>query len=192
VQNILLPPSSPAEGESPARPPEELVHLSPAELGELKRLGAGTDLARVEAIIRILMSALEEIGRSPSARIVLELALVRAAHSGEILSLDRILSRVESLEKRLSNPEPGAPAPGPKRTPSAPPAPEKPSRPAAPESPGLSRKDGPAFLSFLRERQHFLADYLEIVDPVSPDASELRISFRATPSWSSTPGTRKT
>jgi DNA polymerase-3 subunit gamma/tau len=183
VQKILLPAAAPAgETESPNRPPEELVHLSPAELDELKRLGAEADLARVDAIIRILMSALEEIGRSPSARIVLELALVRAAHSGDILSLERILTRIESLEKRLSNPGPGGgPAPGPNRPADAPAVPAKPSRPAAPESPAPSRKDGPAFLSFLRERRHFLADFLEILDPVGPDTSDLRISLSGNP-----------
>jgi len=182
VQKILLPASAPAgETESPNRPPEELVHLSPAELDELKRLGAEADLARVETIIRILMSALEEIGRSPSARIVLELALVRAAHSGDILSLERILTRIESLEKRLSNPGPGAPVPGPNRSEDAPAVTAKTSRPAVPESPAPSRKDGPAFLSFLRERRHFLADFLEILDPVGPDTSDLRISLSGNP-----------
>ncbi|MDD5223454.1 MAG: DNA polymerase III subunit gamma/tau [bacterium] len=180
VQKILFPAAG-AATEASSRPPEELVHLSPAELDELKRLGAEVDLARVEAIIRILMSALEEIGRSPSARIILELALVRAAHSGDILSLDRILTRIDSLEKRLSNPDPGAPAPGPKRPEEAQTVTARPSRPAAPEPPAPSRKDGHAFLSFLRERHHFLADFLEILDPVGPDTSDLRISLSGNP-----------
>ena len=159
VSQILLPEATRAEEtESPDRPPDELIHLSPAEILELKRLGQMVDLARVEAIIRILMSALEEIGRAPSTRIVLELALIRAARSGEILSLEVILNRIESLEKRLSLPNPGNPAPA-----------------------GPGRKDGPAFISFLHERGHFLADFLEILDPVKPDTSALRISLSGNP-----------
>ena len=55
------------------------------------------------------------------------------------------------------------------------------SPPAAPDAPAPSRKDGPAFLSFLRERHHFLADFLEILDPVGPSTSDLRISLSGNP-----------
>ena len=49
------------------------------------------------------MAEEENIRRSQNARIPMEAVLVRMAHIEPLIPIDEVLSRMEDLEKRLSN-----------------------------------------------------------------------------------------
>jgi len=168
VISILPPDQLPGEEQDhPVRPPDELAHLSPEEIAALARLGRSLELERLEMIIRILLSAIEEMGRSPSRRTVLELALIRAARTQRLLPLDQILRRLESLEKRLREPFPGS-AP-PERPAGTGPAPEEPDGPIEPDEPppeplsetAASPGEWSGLISFITESRPMLAYILE-------------------------------
>ena len=166
--------------DHPLRTPDELAHLSPEEITDLTRLRESLELERTEAIIRILLSALEEMGRSPSRRTVLELALIRAARTQRILPLDQILSRLESLEKRLRE---GNPEPSPSENPPRPSPRKTRERETPPAAPGTAAppEEWSAFLSSLQESRPMLANVMEACGFIEITEKEARFSLPDNP-----------
>jgi len=134
---------------------EDTVRLIDLPVEETQALG---DLAReagVEAVQRrfdILSSATDEIARSDTPELVLEMALVRMARVRPFVPVDALVERLLDLERRVMSgriagrgaaaPKPaGRPAPAPRPRAAAPPPPRKP--PIAEEPPPPVAKEPP-------------------------------------------------
>lgn len=127
-------------GKNPSAFLDELIHhfrsLLFVKLGQKSnpKLQASSDLYREEQLIdliEMLVVAQQELKHAPSVQVALEMLLVQVVRSHKQFALDELITRLESLEKKLSSPDQKAPK---KRTPelqktvaqTPPPPPKKP------------------------------------------------------------------
>jgi len=115
--------------------PALLTDLPDTEVQETMRqagLRSGDDLQR---LFRLAQTSVEEIRKSILPTVMLEMTLVKMATLPDATPVDQLIARLEAMERRLGG-SGGAPASGPRPTPSAS-AGAAPSRPAmAPQAPG--------------------------------------------------------
>jgi DNA polymerase-3 subunit gamma/tau len=131
--------------------PAEMLDLVGEELKELKALAAEASLDDLQRIVTLLMKTQTELVNSNFPLLTLEMSLIRLATLAPTQDLAKLISHIESLEKRLAttplpktqhpaqrptpNPTPNAsPAPVPAPTtpiPSSDPPPKKPEAPVA-------------------------------------------------------------
>ncbi|MDX2021453.1 MAG: DNA polymerase III subunit gamma/tau [Deltaproteobacteria bacterium] len=115
--------------------PEDVVDLTGEEIVEAKALAKQLTPGLIQTLFERWARAVEEGGKSPSARLVYEMALVDLCLAEPLLPLGDLLGRLEGLETRLAGGAPppagGPPAPG--RRPTAP------AEPAPPVAPPASR-----------------------------------------------------
>ena len=131
--------------------PAEMLDLVGEELKELKALAEEASLDDLQRIVTLLMKTQTELVNSSFPLLTLEMSLVRLATLAPTQDLAKLISHIESLEKRLAttplpktqhpgqrptpNPTPsGSPAPAPAATtpiPSPDPPPKKPEAPVA-------------------------------------------------------------
>ena len=103
--------------------PADMLDLVGEELHELQALTQGASLEELQRIVTLLLKLQAELAGSPYPLLSLEMTLVRLANLPPMEDLAKLLSRLESLEKRLSV---GSSWSG---------APALPARPAAPSPP---------------------------------------------------------
>ncbi len=89
--------------------PSQLIQATNAEWEELREQAAREEAGLVPQHFDRFVKAAEEIARSPSPRLVLEMALIEMAHAEPLLPLGDLLQRLEQMELRLSG---SGPAPG--------------------------------------------------------------------------------
>ncbi len=93
-----------------------LVEGGEAELAELREVAARAEPARLRRMFRALLREQEDLAWAPQPFAVLEMALVRIATLAEGEDVQRLLARLDALERRLgdgpSNPGPGGSTPG--------------------------------------------------------------------------------
>ena len=131
--------------------PAEMLDLVGEELKELKALAEEASLDDLQRIVTLLMKTQTELVNSSFPLLTLEMSLIRLATLAPTQDLAKLISHIESLEKRLAttplpktqhpaqrptpNPTPsGSPAPAPAATtpiPSPDPPPKKPEAPVA-------------------------------------------------------------
>jgi DNA polymerase-3 subunit gamma/tau len=131
-----------------AAPTAKLPDLTPAEMNELRALGAPVALDELLYVLRAFLEADAQMRESPQPRVELEIAAVRAARRPVASAIEEIMRRVDEAEARLRQTALAGPAPvrpaiqadllsGPPRRPvepAAPPrrAPERSAEPAPP------------------------------------------------------------
>ena len=84
-----------------AENPSRLIDLPESEIEELNRQGASVDIDEIQQLFKILSASEDEIIRSTNPKLIMEMTLVRMAHTRPLLSIDSILDRMKSLEKKL-------------------------------------------------------------------------------------------
>jgi len=80
-----------------------LVEGSEEEIAELQALAGRTDAARLRRMFRVLLKEQEDLAWAPQPFAVLEMAAVRLATMPAGDDVARLLSRLDALERRLSN-----------------------------------------------------------------------------------------
>jgi DNA polymerase-3 subunit gamma/tau len=79
----------------------DLLDLGEDEIAVLKKQVEGVTRETLQRLLDMVMSEEESVRKSQNARINLETILVRMAYLEPMVPIDTILSRMESLEKRL-------------------------------------------------------------------------------------------
>ncbi|MCB9378058.1 MAG: DNA polymerase III subunit gamma/tau [Holophagales bacterium] len=124
---------------------EAIFEGTDEEREELRALAARCEVARLRRMFRALLRELEDLAFAPQPRAVLEMAVIRLATMPAGDDVERLLARLDALERRLASGggpapsgPPSAPGPGPASgTPSA-----GPSRPTAARGGGGARAAG--------------------------------------------------
>jgi DNA polymerase-3 subunit gamma/tau len=83
--------------------PAEMLDLLGDELQELKALAEDTSLEDLQRIVTLLMKTQSELVHSSYPLLTLEMSLVRLATLAPSQDLGKLISHIESLEKRLSS-----------------------------------------------------------------------------------------
>ncbi len=100
------------------------------ERSELRQLGARCEPARLRRMFRALMAEIEDLSFAPKPSAVLELAVIRLASMPAGDDVEKLLSRLDALERRLASHDraigpAAAPSAGPTLVPSPTPAPAR-------------------------------------------------------------------
>ena len=95
------------------------------ERSELRQLGARCEPARLRRMFRALMREIEDLSFAPKPSAVLELAVIRLATMPAGDDVEKLLSRLDALERRLASSDRPSPA---TTTPPTPPAKPIPAR----------------------------------------------------------------
>jgi DNA polymerase-3 subunit gamma/tau len=82
--------------------PQQLVDLTEAELTELKEQAATVSSATLQQFFHFLLRGEEEIRRSSSPKLVLEMTLLRLIQLPQVMDIDTVISQVHKLERRIS------------------------------------------------------------------------------------------
>ena len=185
--------------------PGELIDLADAELALLKEQAAPLALDDLQRQISLLIRAESEMAASSFPRLVLEMALVRAATLPPVIPIGDILERLKGLERKLTSGDlvagqsprwekstPAPPAPSPPASPAEPrrTAPvSAPAAPAAASSPaqapaGTTREPGTTdlwgrFVEHVKEKKVRLGAFLEHGHPLTVTASKVEVGFAA-------------
>ncbi len=81
----------------------EFLDLGKEDLASLRAQTEGVSQETIQRLLDLLMAEEENVRRSQNPRINLETILVRMAYLEPIIPMDKLLSRMEGLEKRLSS-----------------------------------------------------------------------------------------
>lgn len=125
-----------------------VVDTTPDEEAELAREAAaygGPD--RLARVLTILGDAASEMRTAVNQRLVLEIALTKAARPKSDLTLEALAERIEELENRLASGEGAVAAPASAAAPVAAPAPSPDPVPVAASSPSFAATSAPAPVS---------------------------------------------
>ena len=179
----------------------ELLDLADAELALLKEQAAPLTLDDLQRQIALLSKAESEMALSSFPRLVLEMALIRAATLPPVIPIGDLLERLKSLERGIRSGEavagqaPRWEIPGSPHSRAASPAPAAPVHPAAstaPTVPSPSVLPPPArissagttdswsgFVAYVKEKKARLGAFLEHGHPLGISATKVEIAFPA-------------
>jgi len=85
--------------------PSKLIDLPDSEIEDLTTQGALVGIDEIQQLFSILANSEQDIIRSINPRLVMEMTLVRMAHTRPLLSIDDILRKIDKLETKLLNPD---------------------------------------------------------------------------------------
>ncbi|MEZ4334023.1 MAG: DNA polymerase III subunit gamma/tau [Myxococcota bacterium] len=120
---------------------EAIFEGTDEERAELRALAGRCEVSRLRRMFRALLRELEDLAFAPQPRAVLEMAVIRLATMPEGDDVERLLARLDALERRLGSggmPSASGPPSGPA---SGPPA-AGPARTGAPRAGGVGREAG--------------------------------------------------
>jgi DNA polymerase-3 subunit gamma/tau len=83
--------------------PEGLIDLAPQSVEKLVRQAKEFSQEELFYISSVLVNTYEFVKRSPSVRVVFELAITKIANRASLASLDEIMGRIEVLQKRIES-----------------------------------------------------------------------------------------
>ena len=86
-----------------AENPSGLIDLPDSEIEDLTTQGSLVGIDEIQQLFSILAGSEEEIIRSSTPKLVMEMTLVRMAHTRPLLSIDDILCKIDNLERKLLN-----------------------------------------------------------------------------------------
>jgi len=158
--------------------PAEMLDLVGEELKELKALTEEASLDDLQRIVTLLMKTQAELVNSSFPLLILEMSLIRLATLAPTQDLTKLISHIESLEKRLSttslpktqhptqrpssspaqNVSP-APAPGPANPTPSPDPPQK--KPEAPVAESIESKGWQGLVEQVKQNRPMLGSVLE-------------------------------
>jgi len=99
--------------------PEKLLDVPDQEFEKLCKTAAQYTVETLQLNFNLLLKGAEEMQRSSHPRLALEMALIRAAESGNVVPVTQLLERLEGMQKKgsaipaKSGPRPQAPTPKP-------------------------------------------------------------------------------
>jgi DNA polymerase-3 subunit gamma/tau len=181
---------------SSVQKPEEILDLSAPELDDLRRQANGFSSQDIQRRLTLLIRADGEMAHASFPRLVLEIALLKAATLEPVIPIQELLEKLQSLESGATWTPPSPrdsvrmppareqrqhqPAERPQQQPAAAYAPPEPSAPPAPEKP----RDGAPpswerFVSFANEKDPALGSVLEHGSPIRQEAGLMEIGFPA-------------
>ncbi len=172
-----------------SREPARLIQVPDAELAELERQAKEVEAEDIHRYFRLLFAAEEEIARSSSPRVALEVCFLRMVQMKSLASLQSLIARLNELgggeevreptreepkmaeEEAVIAPPPPPEEEAPRKEEEA--ACEKPQR----EEPILKDDAWKGLLAFAREKKPLLASMLERGTLVKLSDRELDIAF---------------
>ncbi len=177
--------------------PEEILDLSPPELEELRCQVDGFSSLDIQRRLTLLIRADGEMAQASFPRLVLEIALLRAATLEPVVPIQELLEQLKSPEStappaaappgETRRPPPAAPhpVPGPQAAPTpelrrepSPPLPATAPLPPGPEQqPRTATPSWERFVSFVNEKDPALGSLLEHGSPISQEPGLIRIGF---------------
>ena len=80
-----------------------LVELPDNEIADLQAQGALVSVDEIQHLFKILANSEGEIIKSTTPKLIMEMTLVSMAHVRPLLSIDEILRKIDTIEKRLIN-----------------------------------------------------------------------------------------
>jgi len=87
---------------------EGMMEMSPEDWSLLREQSAVPSRETLQRLLEILMAEEDNLRRTQSPRLVLEMTLTRMAHLPPLIPIDEILSRMAALEQRLRSGSPAA------------------------------------------------------------------------------------
>ncbi len=113
------------------------------ERSELRQLGARCEPARLRRMFRALMREIEDLSFAPKPSAVLELAVIRLATMPAGDDVEKLLSRLDALERRLASSDRPSPATTAPPTPPSRPTPARDGPRPKPEAAAPRARKGP-------------------------------------------------
>jgi DNA polymerase-3 subunit gamma/tau len=83
--------------------PSKLMELPDNEIADLKAQGALVGVDEIQHLFKILANSEDEIIKSAAPKLIMEMTLVSMAHTKPLLSIDDILRKIDTIEKKLIN-----------------------------------------------------------------------------------------
>jgi len=175
--------------------PEEILDLAEAELDELRRQGDGFSPQDIQRRLTLLLKAEADMAQATFPRLILEIALLKAATLAPVIPIQQLLEKVRALETSAvhtpalpwdaGRQQPAAgPAAAPRqeapRSPAHAPShvPAKPSAPVRPEATGRgSHADWEHFVAQSVEKRPAIGSVLEHGSPLKFESDLLEIGF---------------
>ncbi len=159
--------------------PAELLDLVGEELKELQTLADKVVLEDLQRMVTLLLKTQAELASSPYPLLTLEMSLVRLANLAPSQELTKLITRLESLEKRLAGGgvvmTPGAPtssvsAPPPDRGPS-------PKKPEASAVAATENKGWQGLVEMVKQSRPMIGSVLEHGRPLKLEPPQLEIGY---------------
>jgi len=156
--------------------PAELLDMVGDELKELKLLADDASLEDLQRIVTLLMKTQVELANSNAPLLTLEMSLVRLATLAPSRDLAKLISHIESLERRLATaPLPvSRPQAAPKATATDPPPPKKPEAPVAAKT---NSKGWQGLVDKVKQNRPMLGSVLEHGRPLKLEPPLLEIGY---------------
>jgi DNA polymerase-3 subunit gamma/tau len=175
--------------------PEEILDLADAELEELRQQAAGFSAQDIQRRLTLLIKADGEMAFASFQRLILEMALLKAALLVPVIPINELIEKIKMLEtgavhtptlpwnagrptaSGIGNPErsePKRPTPPPARAAQPPPA-----TPVPKAQPHGSHSDWERFVAFTVEKRPAIGSILEHGSPLKLEPGLMEIGFPA-------------
>jgi len=173
--------------------PGEILDLADAEFEELRRQGEGFSAQEIQRRLTLLLKAEAEMAYATFPRLILEMALLKAATLAPVIPIQELLEKLKLLETgavhtpalpwntaRAASSAAPAERPEPARG-EQPPRPAAPSlqQPPSPPQPRGSYADWERFVAFSVERRPANGSVLEHGSPLKLEQGRMEIGFPA-------------
>jgi DNA polymerase-3 subunit gamma/tau len=169
--------------------PEEILDLAEAELEELRRQAAGFSAQDIQRRLTLLVRADAEMAHATFPRLILEMALLKAATLEPVVPIQELLDKIKALEAGAVHTPAlpweatrSAPAAAEQQHEPAHRAPHHPKAPAAPAAAAPVRQGGAPggwerFVAFVLEKDPALGSVLEHGSPLKQEPGVMEIGF---------------
>jgi DNA polymerase-3 subunit gamma/tau len=173
--------------------PEEILDLADAELAELRQQAAGFSAQDIQRRLTLLIKADGEMAFASFQRLILEMALLKAAILVPVIPINELIEKIKLLETGAvhtpslpwnagkaavsgeaspSRPEPQRPAAQPAAA-----APQAPMPPVQKPKPHGSHSDWERFVAFTVEKRPAMGSVLEHGSPLKLEPGVMEIGF---------------
>jgi len=173
--------------------PEEILDLAEAELEELRRQAGSVSSLELQRRLALLIKADSEMAHASFPRLILEMALLKAAVLEPVIPIQELLEKVRALETNAvrtpslpwdaSRPEPAReqrPQEAPRAEPKPPASPAPPAAAAPPaRHSGGDQPTWERFVDFVNRKCPAIGSLLEHGSPLKMEAGTLEIGFPA-------------
>jgi DNA polymerase-3 subunit gamma/tau len=174
--------------------PEEILDLAAAELDELQKQSQHISALDIQRRLTLLIKAESEMAYASFPRLIVEMALLKAALLAPLVPVQELLDKIKALETAAVH-TPSLPweaartAAAPTQTPASPPEPHHGAAQSRPEPPAPTAAAQPApsggqadwgrFVTFVNEKDRQLGSILEHGSPLKQESGLIEIGFPA-------------
>lgn len=170
--------------------PEEILDLTTAELDELQKQSLHVTAQDVQRRLTLLIKAESEMAYASFPRLIVEMALLKAALLAPLVPIQELIEKIKSLETSSVH-TPVLPweatrtasAPAPQRAEPQAAAPSRSPQPAAPSAPTPAstrgQGDWASFVAFINDKDRQLGSILEHGSPLKQESGLIEIGFPA-------------